>query len=103
MSQLDALLDAIGAAPVLPGARCRGRHHLFDAAAPGEEPNTVAARHAQATGLCERCPALDRCADWFDGLRPSKRPLGVVACQINRGPEERERRQPGRPRKAATG
>ena len=32
MSQLDALLAAIGAAPVLPGARCRGRHHLFDEA-----------------------------------------------------------------------
>jgi hypothetical protein len=90
MSQLDALLDAIGAAPVLPGAKCRGRHHL------------VAARHTQALGLCSHCPALDRCADFIDSLPKRKRPGGVVGGQINRGSEERERRQPGRPRKAVS-
>ncbi len=82
MSQLDALLAAIGAAPVIPGARCRGRHHLFDEAMPGEDPDTVAARHAQALGLCSHCPALDRCADWFDSLPKRKRPLGVCAGQV---------------------
>jgi hypothetical protein len=96
MSQLESLLDAIGAAPCLPGARCRGRHHLFDEAQPGEHPATVAARHAQAVGLCQHsCPSLSRCETWFLGLKPSKRPLGgVVAGQV-RGP-----RSAGRPRKA---
>jgi Transcription factor WhiB len=95
------LFDAIGLAPSLPGARCRGKHRLFDEAAPGEDPATVAARHAQAIGLCSHCPSLTRCQTWFLGLNPSKRPLGVIAGQINRErPEERERRPPGRPRKA---
>jgi hypothetical protein len=83
MSTLDALLDAIGAAPCLPGARCRSRSHLFDPAAPSEDPEVVAARHAQAIGLCSHCPALDRCRDWYEHLKPSKRPAGVVARQVH--------------------
>lgn len=83
MSQLESLLDAIGAAPVLPGARCRGRHSLFDEAQAGEHADTVAARHAQAIGLCSHCPALDRCTEWVDGLKPSRRPPGVVAARIH--------------------
>jgi Transcription factor WhiB len=79
MSDLDQLLAAIGAAPVLPGARCRGRHHLFDAADPGEDPETVAARHSQALGLCSRCPAQKDCKTWFLSLKPSKRPPGICA------------------------
>jgi WhiB family redox-sensing transcriptional regulator len=62
------LFDAIGLAPSLPGARCRGKHRLFDEAAPGEDPATVAARHAQAIGLCSHCPSLTRCQTWFLGL-----------------------------------
>ena len=82
MSTLEPLLAAIGAAPVLPGARCRRRHHLFDPAAPGEDPDTAAQRHMEALGLCQRCPALDRCEAWFLSLKPSKRPLGVVAGEL---------------------
>ena len=96
------LFDFIGLATALPGTRCRGRHSTFDEAAPGEDPEVVSARHAQAIGLCSHCPALDRCETWFLGLKPSKRPHGVIAGQINRGPEERERRPPGRPRKAVS-
>jgi WhiB family redox-sensing transcriptional regulator len=98
----ENLLAAIGAAPALPGARCKNRAHLFDPAAPGENPDTVSARHNHAVGLCEHCPSLTRCEAWVSGLKPSQRPLGVVAGQINRGPEERERRPPGRPRKAVS-
>jgi WhiB family redox-sensing transcriptional regulator len=102
VSQLDTLLAMLAGAPSLPGARCRGRHHLFDEAAPNEKPETVAARHAQAIGLCRNsCPSLTRCEAWFLGLKPSKRPLGVVAGQINLGAEDRERRPPGRPRTTA--
>jgi hypothetical protein len=83
MSQLDAILEAVGAAPALPGAKCRGRHSLYDAAALGENPDTVAARHALAVELCSYCPALTRCQSWFYGLTPKKRPLGVVAGRVN--------------------
>jgi len=82
MSQLDALIEAVGAAPCLPGARCRGRHALFDPPAPGEDPDTVTARHAQARGLCSRCPALARCEDWVGTLPPRQRPHGVVAGTV---------------------
>jgi len=94
VSTLDDLLAAIGAAPCLPGARCRGRHHLFDEAQAGEHPDTVAARHAQAIALCGRCPAAERCRDWYASLPKRKRPLGgVVAGQV------REPRSAGRPRR----
>jgi Transcription factor WhiB len=79
VSQLDALLEAVGAAPCLPGARCRGRHSLFDPAAPGEDPEIMTARHAQALGLCAHCPALARCQAWIASLPPRRRPYGVVA------------------------
>jgi Transcription factor WhiB len=79
MSILDDILAAVGAAPCLPGARCRGRHSLFDPAAPGEDPETVSQRHTQALGLCQHCPALTRCQDWYWSLKPSQRPAGVVA------------------------
>lgn len=78
-TQLDAVLDAVGAAPCLPGAKCRGRHSLYDPAALGENPDTVAERHALAVELCSYCPSLARCQDWLASLPPRKRPLGVVA------------------------
>ncbi len=83
MSDLDRLLAAVGAAPALPGARCRGRHHLFDEARQGESQEIVQQRHAQALGLCRICPALASCQTWFKSLKPSRRPRGVVAGTIN--------------------
>lgn len=77
--QLSALLAAVGCAPALPGARCRGRHRLFDEQGKHEAPETAAQRHAQAVGLCTHCPALTACKQWFDSLPTSKRPAGVVA------------------------
>ena len=72
------LLLAVGA-PALPGARCRGRAHLFDEPEPGEPAELVEQRHAQALGLCRHCPALTACAAWLDSLKPAHRPAGVVA------------------------
>jgi hypothetical protein len=86
----ENLLAALAGAPSLPGAKCRNRSHLFDEDAPGEEHDTVAARHAQAIGLCAHCPARDRCTEWVDGLKPSRRPPGVVAARIN-GPRPADR------------
>jgi hypothetical protein len=81
--QWNGLLTALAGAPALPGARCRGKPHLFDEGRPDEPDDVVAARHAQALGLCQRCPALDACAQHFASLPPRKRPGGVVAgCHV---------------------
>lgn len=76
---VEELFASLAGAPALPGARCRHRGALFDAAERGEDPKAVRARHNQALGLCQRCPALDGCKQWFDGLPVRKRPSGVVA------------------------
>lgn len=83
MSQLGTLLAAVGVAPALPGARCRGRHHLFDEQGKNETPEAAAERHTQALGLCRLCPSLAGCTTWFDTLPASRRPKGVVAGQLN--------------------
>ena len=89
------LFDQLGVIVALPGAKCRHKHRLFDGAAPGEDPATVEARHTQALGLCQRCPSLNRCETWFLGLKPNRRPEGVIAGRIN------QPRAAERPRKAA--
>ncbi|MEX3652379.1 hypothetical protein ABFW14_19015 [Mycolicibacterium fortuitum] len=93
--QLTALLAAVGAAPALPGARCRGKHHLFDEAGKNEAPETADERHAQALGLCTHCTALASCEQWFDTLPRTKRPAGVVAGRLNTPkPAGRPRKEP---------
>ncbi|GAS87542.1 hypothetical protein [Mycolicibacterium brisbanense] len=87
------LLAAVGVAPALPGARCRGKHHLFDDAGKDEAPEVVAQRHQQALGLCRSCPALASCGRWVDSLPRSRRPPGVVAGVVHAP------KPPGRPRK----
>jgi hypothetical protein len=82
MSALNALLDAVGAAPCLPGAKCRGRHALFDPPALGEPANVVEARHDLALGLCEYCPALARCESRLYSLPPQRQPVGVIAGTV---------------------
>jgi hypothetical protein len=76
------LLIALAGAPSLPGARCRGRHHMFDPAGAHEDPTVVDQRHAQALGLCALCPSLAHCRDWLDSLPERKKPLGVIAGQL---------------------
>jgi hypothetical protein len=93
MSALDELLSALAGTPAFPGSRCRGRHYLFDPADGREAPAVVEARHTQAIGLCQGCPALARCDTWFYKLPPSKRPQGVVAGELRPSPV-------GRPRKS---
>jgi hypothetical protein len=93
-----ALLEKIlTGAPALPGAKCRGRAHLFNDAEPDENPETVAARHTQALGLCKLCPSRTRCEGWYLGLPKLKRPIGVIAGRLN----PQERRPPARPRNSA--
>jgi len=53
MNQFERLLSSLAGVPLLRGARCRGRHYLFDAQE-GDEPDDVASeRHLQALGLCQ--------------------------------------------------
>jgi hypothetical protein len=40
----DMLISALAGIPCLPSSRYRGRHALFDEAAPGEDAETVAYR-----------------------------------------------------------
>lgn len=76
MSALDELLLSLAGAPSLPGARCRGRSHLFDGT---DGPHGERTR--QAAALCRRCPALERCSDWADG-QPDKALDGVIAGRL---------------------
>lgn len=89
------LFDALGMAVALPGARCRGRHQLFDEAQPGEDVDNANDRHSRALVLCAECPALAKCADWVDGLPKRDRPTGVVGGRVIRPGSA------GRPRRSA--
>lgn len=82
MTTMDTILGALLGAPSLPGARCRGKPHLFDPPGDREPPEVVSARHAQALLLCRGCVALPDCSRWLSGLTPAKRPTGVVAGRI---------------------
>ena len=80
---MNALIAGI---PDLPGARCAGLADLFEATI--DEHGNAASRaqreHARAAALrlCHACPALAPCRTWLDGLRPTRRPRGVVAGQV---------------------
>ena len=91
MNPFEELLSAMARVPILRGARCRGRHELFDA--PGcDEPDDVAqARTDQALRICQSCPALDACTGWVDSLPASKRPPGVIAGRIITQRKERRK------------
>lgn len=73
------------ATPVLPGARCRGRHELFDAAIGegqrGAKDDRDYARDA-AVRICRQCPALGSCRQWFESLPDEQRPFGVTAAVV---------------------
>lgn len=79
-----ALFDALGLAPSLPGARCRGRWELFDPAEPGTHADEAEYAEEAALRLCDQCPSLVRCRAWFESLPKSRRPLGVVAGVVNK-------------------
>lgn len=81
MSALDSLLAAVAAAPSLPGASCRGHWDTFDGGHRGEDVESMHQRHALALRVCQRCPELGPCREWFDGLSATERPTGVVAGQ----------------------
>lgn len=82
MSGLDDLLGALVGVPVLPGAKCRGRSHLFDPATKAEDVTVTEQRHAQALLLCSGCPSRRPCREWVDSLTPARKPKGVVGGRV---------------------
>ncbi|BBX93114.1 hypothetical protein CQY21_21570 [Mycolicibacterium boenickei] len=90
MSDLEGLFGALSDVPRLEGAKCVGKHELFDAREERESVEHAAERHEAAIHLCRSCLALSACAAWFDSLPKSKRPGGVTAARPNPMP-------PGRP------
>ena len=96
-----ALLEKVLAgAPSLPGAACLNDWQTWDAPEAAEDPADAAARMADAAERCVRdCPAFTRCAEWNASLSPGRRPIGVVAGQINL---PKQPKPAGRPRKQAS-
>ncbi len=82
------MAELLASIPDLPGSRCKGRADLFEATVaeygkPASRAELDTSR-AAALRLCADCPALAPCRTWFNGLRPTRRPRGVVAGQIVR-------------------
>ena len=73
----------------LPGALCRHKAATFDEARTLEPTEVVEARHAQARGLCQRCPALENCTTWVESLQARQRPTGIVAGRLYRSAQPR--------------
>jgi WhiB family redox-sensing transcriptional regulator len=63
--------------PELRGARCRGKWSIFDET---ECPETT----EYALNQCAMCECRPECVRWFESLKPSKRPVGVVAGRVVR-------------------
>ncbi|WP_176562209.1 helix-turn-helix domain-containing protein [Mycolicibacterium palauense] len=79
------MVGQLGAVPELPGARCRGRHELFDATVVGvrgEPPDNLEYARQTAARLCATCPALHQCTAWLDSLPADQRPLGITAGRL---------------------
>ncbi|WP_165607102.1 WhiB family transcriptional regulator [Mycolicibacter kumamotonensis] len=73
---VELLAAVLAGVPRLTGAACRGHVALFDAAADGDRQ---AAQGAVA--ICQRCPVIDRCAQWIADAHPRRPPPGVWAAQ----------------------
>lgn len=86
MTNWDHMIELVSAIPDLDGARCNGAADLYEAtiAERGKPASTADIQHARVIALrtCAGCDALDRCRAWFDGLKLTQRPRGVVAGRI---------------------
>lgn len=82
----EVFADLRAGIPRLPGAKCKGRSHVWDEV---DDPALV----EYAIHQCEGCPALTACQRWLETLRPAQRPHGVVAGRVNR-PRQPRQRQP---------
>jgi WhiB family redox-sensing transcriptional regulator len=88
-----ALADLAASIPNLPEAGCKGRHQLFDAQPEDMHPDIARRLESTALVICQTCPELEPCRNWFDGLEPHQQPYGVTAGMVRR--ERRRRRRGG--------
>jgi len=80
---VDDLFGALQGIPHLPEARCVGSAKLFDEF---DDPGIVSA----AKSICDRCRAKPDCERFFLSLKPSERPVGVIAGRLNRPRQDRK-------------
>ena len=84
MSGWTDLAEALGSAPRLDGALCKGRGpDLFDEPPAGTNAAVAAERAATAVATCRRCDALVPCTRWLGDLPAAQRPAGVVAGRVS--------------------
>lgn len=82
---MSALLVEI---PALDGSLCKGKADLYARTVDERRVDGRLTRaeiedaRREALRLCNKCCALAGCKAWFDGLRISQRPRGVVAGQV---------------------
>lgn len=78
-----SLSESLAGVPRLPGAACAGRWDVFDPARDGEDVEDLKFRHSAAQRICvTECPCLADCRSWVESLKPSKRPVGVIAGEV---------------------
>ena len=93
----EALAASLSGIPKLTGCKCKGRSHIWES----DEPEL----QEYALHQCGQCEARPECVRWFEGLKPSERPLGVCAGVVvreQRPPAKKPdgpRKKRGRPRK----
>jgi hypothetical protein len=85
----ESLSAVLRSAPDLRGARCAGRWDLFDAEQ--DDPEDRAWAVERAIQICGDCPVLGPCTAYVDGLKPSRRPPGVVAGRLVQAPKPTRR------------
>ncbi|BBY91331.1 hypothetical protein MGALJ_10000 [Mycobacterium gallinarum] len=94
MSEWNGLVNALFGIPDLAGAACWGRWDLFDPERerePGQQSEDPHDRHQLAVSIClNECPVLDQCRAWVDSLKPSQRPIGVIAGTVRYQHKKRE-------------
>jgi hypothetical protein len=82
----EEFVGQLGELPRLAGARCRNRWELFDAttrSTRGGPIDDVDYARRAALQLCNYCPALHLCREWFTSLPTNQQPSGVVAGLVN--------------------
>lgn len=84
------LASVLMSTPAMPGAACRGKAELFDAAVGAGAEAQQAQRRCVA--VCSGCPSIEVCRQWASGLPERERQaLGVVG---GIAPEVPAKRQP---------
>ncbi|MEZ0382172.1 WhiB family transcriptional regulator [Mycobacterium sp. pW045] len=73
----EAVIDLLAAIfrdmPALPGAACRDRQAVFQAAEDGHDDAI-----ASALAICRGCPVRRECAQWVGSIHRHRRPRGVT-------------------------